>query len=110
MRHTVGFQITRSRQVPRAGADRDLRLEQAARLGAAATAQRMFGPRLSQQTIQRGGADFAQEFPLTGGELAVVTFVVAQPERQRRGQAFATRLFGGQPDRPHHRFARPEQR
>ena len=90
--------------VPGAGADRDFGLEQGAGFGAAAAAQRMRHVSRGQQAVQRGGADLAQPFPLAGGELAMVALVVAQPQRQGRGQALAAGLFGGRPDRAHDRL------
>ena len=102
--HAVGFQIAGPRHIPGAGADRDLRLEQAAGFGAAAAPQRMGGAGRRQQPVEGGRADRAQQLALLGAERAVEPLVVGQPQRQGRGLALAARLLGRQPDGPHHRL------
>jgi len=67
----------------------------------------MFGTGRGEQPVQRRRADRAQQFPLAGGELVVMAFVVPQPQGQGRRQPFAAGLLGGQPDRPHHRLDQP---
>ncbi len=65
MGYTVSFQVARLGHVPCVGPDRDLRLEQTPRFGAAPAPERMLGPRPRQQPVQRGRTDPSQQFPLS---------------------------------------------
>ena len=99
VRHRVGFDETRTRDVPVAGADGEVMFEQRARLGAGQTFARIAHPQRLEPPIQRGRTQGQQLCPAGDGERGQMR----QPLGQRGAQSFGTHLIAGQPDPLEHR-------
>ena len=60
--------------------------------------------RRRQQPIQGGSAEVPDQLAIPTAQRPVPQFVKGQPLAQDRHQLFAARLFGAEPDLPHHRL------